>query len=175
MAIEDRTAIVSVVEETYALTGRVLSTDIPGDLASFVRPEILDQLRRAQFDPLVTDQEMLRQLQGAYFDLVQTVIQLRSQLLGATGESHDPALRQVGLTGNGRLVKVNGFRRALGRLLSAASPAARFRWIRKAFEWGNIILGSLGSVPVVGALADPIQELKDSVEAQADDDQNQVP
>jgi hypothetical protein len=46
-----------------------------------------------------------------------------------------------------------------------------FRWVKKAFEWGNIILGSLGAVPVVGLVADPIRELKESIEAQGDDDQ----
>jgi hypothetical protein len=43
--------------------------------------------------------------------------------------------------------------------------------LKKTFEWGNIILGSLGGVPGVGVVADPIRELKESIEAQGDDDQ----
>jgi hypothetical protein len=37
-------------------------------------------------------------------------------------------------------------------------------------KWTNIILGSLSAVPGVGILAEPLQELKDSVETQLDDD-----
>ena len=172
MTIEDRRAIVSVVEETYTLTGRVLSTDIPSDVLPGIRPDALDKLQHAEIDPLVTDEEMLQLLRAAYFDLVKTVIELRNQLLGTAGEAHDPALARVGLTGSGQLVKVRGFRRALDRIFTSV-PTARYKWIKKAFDWANIVLGSLGGVPIVGPLAEPIQELKESVEAQADDDQNQ--
>jgi len=174
MAIEDRRAIVSVVEETYALTGRVLSTEMPSAIMPGIRPEIQEQLRRAEIDPLVTDEEMVGLLRKAYFDLVQTVIELRNQLLGPSGESHDPALGQVGLTGSGQVVKVRGFRRAWEQIIRGGSGQARFKWVKKAFEWANILLGSLSGVPIVGSLAEPIQELKGSVEAQADDDQNQI-
>ena len=171
MALEDRAEIASVVEDAYALTGRVLSTDVPGILDPGVRPEIMQRIRNAEIDPLVTDEEMLSLLRAAYFDLVETVVQLRDQLLGPSGESYDPALQQVHLADRGRAVKVRGWRRALDHVLGGA-PSDRPKWIKKALEWANIILGSLGAVPVVGILADPIKELKESVEAQADDDQS---
>lgn len=171
MALEDRFEIVSVVEETYGLVGRVLSTDVPGALYPGIRPDIMERIRSAEIDPLVTDAEMLSLLRTAYFELVQTVVLLRDQLLGTAGETYDTSLQQVQLTGSGRSMKVRGWRRALDRVLSG--PAGdRPRWIKKALEWANIILGSLGGVPVIGPLADPIKELKESVEAQADDDQN---
>jgi hypothetical protein len=170
MPLEDRVEIASVVEETYGLVGRVLSTDIPGALYPGSRPDVMEQLRNAEIDPLVTDAEMLSLLRTAYFDLVQTVIQLRGQLLGPAGGNHDASLQRVQLTGSGRAMKVRGFRRSLGRALDGP-PSSRPRWIKKALEWANIILGSLGGVPVIGPLADPIKELKESVEAQADDDQ----
>lgn len=71
-------------------------------------------------------------------------------------------------------MKVRGFRRALERIFRGGPAEAKSRWVKKAFEWANIVVGSLGSVPVVGALAEPLQELKGSVEAQVDDDQSQV-
>src|SRR6266540_2557432 len=155
MSFEDREAIAATVEETYALVGRALSTDIPSDLlATAVRPEVMREIMEARVDPYVTDEEMLQLLRTAYFDLVGTVMRLHEELLGEDSERHDTQLANVALTGSGRAVKVPGF-----------------RWMKKAFEWGNIILGSLGGVPVVGALADPIKELKESVEAQGEDDQ----
>ncbi|SRR6266496_3929590 len=169
MSFEDREAIAATVEETYALVGRALSTDIPSDLlATAVRPEVMREIMEARVDPYVTDEEMLQLLRTAYFDLVGTVMRLHEELLGEDSERHDTQLANVALTGSGRAVKVRGFRRSLGE---AVSNVPGFRWMKKAFEWGNIILGSLGGVPVVGALADPIKELKESVEAQGEDDQ----
>lgn len=171
MALEDRIEIVSVIEETYSLVGRVLATEIPGAVYPGVRPDIMARLRNAEIDPLVTDTEMLSLLRSAYFDLTQTVILLRGQLLGTTGGNYDPPLQQVQLTGSGRSMKVRAWQRALDRILGGPANE-RPRWIKKAFQWANIILGSLGSVPGIGLIVDPIQELKESVEAQADDDQN---
>jgi hypothetical protein len=48
--------------------------------------------------------------------------------------------------------------------------AAGVRRVKKVFQWGNIILGSLGGVPVVGGVSDPIRELKEAIEARGDDD-----
>ncbi len=168
MSLEDREAIVATVEETYALMGRALSTDIPGSLReTAVRPEFIELISAAQMDPYVTDDEMLRLLQFAYIDLVETVLRLHEELLGKDGERYDEVLGAVALTGSGRAVKVGGFRRALGRIASVPG----LRWVKTAFKWGNVILGSLGAVPGVGILADPIRELKESIEAQGEDDQ----
>jgi len=114
---------------------------------------------------LVSDPEMLELLRAAYFDLINTVIQIQDELLGINGESYDRPLAQVQLTGSGRGVKIRGFRSALGKAVASVTGG-----VKRAFAWGNIILGSLGAVPVVGVLADPIRELKESVEAQADDE-----
>ena len=65
-------------------------------------------------------------------------------------------------------MKVGGFRRALNKVLPGILG---FQRLKKAFEWGNIILGSLRMVPGLGILVDPIKELKESIEAQGDDDQ----
>jgi hypothetical protein len=94
------------------------------------------------------------------------VLQIQGLLLGPDGESFDGALAQVHLTDSGRVVKVRGWRRALQRVLTGIPG------VKKALQWGNIILGSLGSVPVVGTAADAIKELKEAVEAQGDDDQS---
>jgi hypothetical protein len=169
MSVEDREAIVATVDETYALMGRALSTEIPGVVRGVaVRPDVIERIARARVQSYVTDEEMLALLREAYFDLVEAVIQIHEELLGATGESYDAGLRLVGLTGSGRAVKVRGFRRALAQVLENVPG---LRWVKKAFDWGNIILGSLGGVPGVGVVADPIRELKESIEAQGDDDQ----
>src|SRR5690349_5849460 len=107
MAEEDRKAIVSVVEETYALLGRALAADMPEALPG-ARPDILQRLRTAQIDPLVTDAEMLALLQDAYSDLGETVSQLNHELLGPSGDSHDDSLERAQLTGVGREMKVRG-------------------------------------------------------------------
>jgi hypothetical protein len=168
MSFEDREAIVATVEETYALMGRALNTDIPGRLAeSAVRPEAMEQITQAIIDPYVTDAEMLPLFQPAYYDLLESVLAFHDELLGQAGEQYDAPLAAVGLTGNGRALKVGGFRRSLGRALSGIPG---IRWVKKAFQWGNIILGSLGSIPVIGTVADSIQELKESIEAQGDED-----
>lgn len=170
MGLEDREAIVATVEETYALMGRALSTDIPSDVAATaVRPDVMQQISAAAVDQYVTDKEMLQLLRIAYFDLVSAVLRIHDELLGEDGERYDGDLENVALAGPGRAVKVGGFRRSLGRVLQNVPG---LRWIKKAFEWGNIILGSLGGVPVVGVVADPIRELKESIEAQGDDDQS---
>jgi len=168
MALDDREAIVATVEETYALMGRALAADVaPEVVERSVRPEIIEEIRAARVDSYVSDEEMLGLLREAYFDLVENILRIHEELLGEQGERYDPDLETAGLTGNGRAVKVRGFRRAIEWLRKAPGV----RWMRKAFEWGNIILGSLGGVPVVGVVSDPVRELKEAIEAQGDDDQ----
>ena len=169
MAEEDRKEIVSVVEETYALLGRALAANLPEDLPG-ARADVLEELSTTEIDPLVTDVEMIGLIRAAYAELGATVSQLNQQLLGTSGQQYDVPLQQAQLTGRGRRMKVRGFRRALNGVLNAVH-ADRPKWIRRALKWANIILGSLGAVPGVGALADPIKELKESVEAQADEDE----
>jgi hypothetical protein len=106
MSLEDREAIVATVEETYALMGRALSTDVPGGVSDVaVRPDVIERLARARVDPYVTDEEMLALLREAYFDLVESVIRIHEELLGDNGERYDADLRSVGLTGSGQTVK----------------------------------------------------------------------
>ncbi len=165
MSFEERQQIVATVEETYALMGVSLGAGVNSDLINNgVRPDVLAQLANAAVDPYVTDSEMRELLIIAYNDLLESVLRLSPVLLGDSGETFDGPLRQVGLAGSGLRVKVSGFRRALGRL-----PG--IRWVKKAFQWGNIILGSLGAVPGVGIITEPIQELKESIEAQGEEDQ----
>jgi len=164
MSYEERLDIVATVQETYALMGRCLGANIPEPIiANAIRPEILYRLQDAAMSPYVSDPEMLGLLLEAYYELVDSVFLLAQTLLGPAGEEYDAGLSRVGLTGSGLRVKVSGFRRGLSRL-----PG--IRWIRKTFEWGNIVLGSLGAVPGVGIITEPIQELKEAIEAQGDDD-----
>jgi len=148
--------------------GRALNTELPGQIfEKALRPEVIEGIGAADVEPYVSDEEMLGLLREAYFDLVETVLRLQEVLLGELGEELDPIVETVGLSGSGLRVKIVGFRRSVGRVVRGIPGV---RWVKKAFEWGNIILGSLGAVPVVGLIADPIRELKESIEAQGDDD-----
>jgi hypothetical protein len=171
MSLEDRQELIATVQEAYALMGLTLNVAPPDAIAGpiVVRPDVIGQIRQVYIDSYVTDQQMLLLLQQAYFDLLQNVLQLSTTLLGPNGQGYDNGIASVGLTGSGRAVKIRGFRQALNEGLSGAPG---FRWIKKTFKWANIILGSLSAVPGIGIIAEPIQELKESIEAQGDDDQN---
>lgn len=132
-----------------------------------LRPEAVGRLAEVPLDPYVTDTEMLELMRVAYFDLVERVLLLHEELLGESGERYDPELDAAALTSTGLAVKVHGFRGALGRLFGLGQG---HRWVRKAFQWADVILGSLGAVPALGVIPDAIKELKESVETQADDD-----
>jgi hypothetical protein len=169
MAYEDREDIVATVEETYALMGRALSIDIPyAVVENAVRREVLERLMGAEIDPYVTDSEMLELTRIPYLELVDNVLRVHEQFLSPSGEEYDSELDRRGLTGSGRAPKVRGFRNGPGRVLDHVPGT---RWIKGAFKWGNIILGSLGGVPGVGVVAGPIRELKESIEAQGDEDE----
>jgi hypothetical protein len=148
--------------------GRALGTGVPAQIReSALRPDVLQAIEEAQVAPYVRDEEMLGLLREAYFDLVDAVLRLQEVLLGELGEELDPSIEAVGLSGSGRQLKVTGFRRAVARVVEGLQGV---RWLRKAFDWGNIILGSLGAVPVAGLVAEPIRELKEAIETQGDDD-----
>lgn len=169
MSFEDREELVAAVQETYALMGRALQVLVdPRLIAISVRQDVMNQIVVAPIFPYVTDEQMLALLRPAYSDVVQNVLQISTTLQGDNGAVYDTRLADVGLTGSGRAVKVGGFRRALNKVLPGILG---FQRLKKAFEWGNIILGSLRMVPGLGILVDPIKELKESIEAQGDDDQ----
>jgi hypothetical protein len=112
---------------------------------------------------------VLSLLRTVYFDLVVGVVRMHEELLGEDGETYDSSLESVGLVGAGQVLKVGGFRRKLGRALESLPGVS---WLKRAFDWGNIVLGSLGGVPVVGLIADQIKELKEATEAQGEEDQS---
>lgn len=168
MSYQERQDIVATIQETYALMGRSLGDNSPYPfMANAVRPDVLSRIEAAAVDQYVSDPEMLGLLLEAYYDLIESVSLLSQTLLGEEGETYDVPLSRVGLTGSGLRVKVTGFRRGL---LGVLNRAPGFRWINKTFEWGNIILGSLGAVPGVGIITEPIHELKEAIEAQSDDE-----
>lgn len=166
MALEDREEIVATIQETYVLMGRAIQAEIPGEvLERALRQDAVHELLEVPIE-YVTDEELLGLFRETYYELVGNLFVIQDALLDARGEKYDYDLERVGLTGSGRALKVNGFRRAFDR----ARAFAGRRWVKKAFEWGNIILGSLGPVPVVGIAVEPIKELKESIEAQGDED-----
>lgn len=168
MSFEDRLALVATVQETYALMGRSLSTPIPDQIVErAVRPDTLQQLIEAPLEPYVTDTEMLELLRAAYYELLERIFILEAELLGEDGERHERRLLDAGLTDTGAAVKITGFRSALQRVIGAFGHRA----VRKAFQWADVILGSLGSIPAIGLATDAVKEIKESIETQADEDQ----
>jgi hypothetical protein len=166
MALEDREELVATIQETYVLMGRAIRAEIPDEVvARALREDAVRELLNVPID-YVTDEELLGLFQEVYYELIQNLFEVQDLLLGESGGEFDLDLQRVGLTGPGRALKVNGFRRAFDRV-RAFAPG---RWVKKAFEWGNIILGSLGPVPVVGMVVEPIKELKESIEAQGGED-----
>jgi hypothetical protein len=123
MTLEDRKAIVATVEETYALMGRALSTEVPSRLMpNAIRPDVMRQIFGASVDPYVTDEEMLPLLRLAYFDLVESVLRIREELVGPNGNSYETKLQDVGLTASGR----EEGRRIPSRTGTSSAGRARF-------------------------------------------------
>jgi hypothetical protein len=167
MALEDREEIVATIQETYILMGRAIQADAPDSIRErALRRDVVESLLETPIE-YVTDQELLGLFQETYFGLVDNVIQIQDELLADHGPEFDRDLERVGLTSAGRALKVRMFRRAVDRVRQLAPG----RWLRKAFKCGNIILGSLGPVPIVGIAAEPIQELKEAIETQGEEDQ----
>jgi hypothetical protein len=168
MAFEDRQQIVATVQETYAVMGRAIGTNVPeAVLRDPVRPDIMRQLSDLQIDWRVADEQMRNLLINAYEELAQNVLQLRYELLRPedVGPRYDYDLGQVGLTRNGWRVKWHGFSTGIDNLLRHRSrPAAK-----RVFRWANVILGSLSGVPGAGVVVEPLRELKESIEASGED------
>lgn len=166
MAFQDREEIVATIQETYVLMGRAIRAEIPGAIVEHaIREDVVQDLLEIPIEYL-TDQEMLGMFQEVYFELVENVLEVQRLLLEDSGEEFDDSLQRVGLTGAGRSLKVSRFRRAVDGVRNFMTRG----WVKKAFRCGNIILGSLGPVPVVGIAVEPIKELKESIEAQGEED-----
>jgi hypothetical protein len=170
LPFEDREAIVATIQETYVLMGRAIQMRVPEErleefLDRAVRRDVVEELLETPLE-YVTDEEFIEFFQRVYSELVENVFQIQDALLGEIGPELDGVLEQVGLAGSGRELKVGLFRRAIDRVRQFGSR----RWVKSAFKLGNIVLGSLGPVPVVGIAAEPIKELKESIEAKREED-----
>jgi hypothetical protein len=168
---QDREEIVATVQETYVLMGRAVGAQIPYErldefLQRAVRTDVVRELMQVQLEE-ATEDEFLELFQQVYFELVDNVFAIQDLLLGEGGEEFDDRLREVGLTGAGRELKVGRVRRAIDGVRQFGSRL----WVKRAFRLGNIVLGSLGPVPVVGIAAEPIKELKESIEAKREEDE----
>ncbi len=166
MALDDRRDVVPIVEETHALIGNSLATDVPRFLV--IRTELLDPLQQLLEQPLVDDPDMLAMMRRSYFELITNIEATQELLLGPQGEALDAPLAAAGLAGQRLALKTAGFRRELGGVLEQTERPRRKRWFRRAAKWANIVLGSLASVPIVGPVVEPLKEFKESVETQVE-------
>jgi hypothetical protein len=120
MALEDREEIVATIQETYVLMGRAIQAEIPGEVVE--RALRQDAVRELLDTPIeyVTDEELLGLFQETYYELIGNLFVIQDALLDERGEKYDYDLERVGLTGSGRALKVNGFRRAFDRVRALA-------------------------------------------------------
>lgn len=158
--------VVSVVEETHALIGNSLATDVPPFLV--IRRELVEPLQRLLEQPLIDDFEMVALMRASYFQLIDNVSTTQELLLGPQGETLDAQLAAAGLTGQLLAQKITGFRRELVGVLEQTERPRRKRWFRRVAKWADIVLGSLSSVPIVGPVVEPLKEFKESVETQVE-------
>lgn len=167
MTFEDRLDLVSIVEETHALIGTSLSFEFRP--FTVVRPEIAELLHRPFPEPLIVDDDEMRFLMNdAFVELIKNVEQIQELLLREEGARFDARLQAAGLGGVQLAIKRRGFRRELQGTLTAETRRLRRRFFGRALKWGNIALGSLTSVPLVGLIAEPLKEFKECVEVQRD-------
>jgi hypothetical protein len=80
----------------------------------------------------------------------------------------DEDLVGVGLTGTGLALKQGGFDVAVEEYMASTSWLQRRKWFGGVLRWLDVVLGSLGSVPALSVVLDPIKEWKESVEAQVE-------
>src|SRR4051794_15124388 len=116
MTYDDRASLVSLAEETYALAGHLLASEIPVALGA-VRPEVVDELRDGTGEPFISDAGKLERLRKSYEGSFEHVLQLQEELLSPDGERYDEPLSQVGLTDDELRVDLEEFRRELGQFL----------------------------------------------------------
>ena len=80
----------------------------------------------------------------------------------------DRELTRRGLVGAGLDLKEGRQRKALSEYREATPWLRRRKWFRNTLKWTDIVLGSLASIPGLGAAVEPLKEWKESVEAQLD-------
>jgi len=72
------------------------------------------------------------------------------------------------MTGTGLALKQAGFDGAVEEYIASLTWLQRRKWFKGVLRWLDVVLGSLSSIPVLGAVLDPIKEWKESVEAQTE-------
>lgn len=145
--------------------GGIADVNWPGSLL-FVDEAVPVLSQRRVFTPLIENTELLSYFRAAWEELATPHRLLILRLLGAESESMDLELATRGLTDAGLDLKVAGFLEAEREYLNATRWLQRRKWCRGMLRWANVVLGSLGSVPIIGVAVDPLREWKESIEAQ---------
>ncbi len=96
-------------------------------------------------------------------------------MLGPESEVLDEALEARGLADDGLALKQAGFDAAMQEYLAATSWLRRPKWFRGLLRWADVVLGSLGSIPALGSVTDPIKKWKRAVEAQVETETGRRP
>ncbi|MGE0818204.1 MAG: hypothetical protein AB7O74_06020 [Candidatus Nanopelagicales bacterium] len=120
--------------------------------------------------PILEDRDLLPYFQSAWQELRSPHDRLLRLMLTGENLELDQALTDAGLTDASLALKEAGLERALDEYESARTWLSRRRWFRGALRWADVILGSLASIPAIGAVVEPIKEWKESVEVQVDNE-----
>jgi hypothetical protein len=163
MSYEDRAALVSVVEETYALIAQTLEVGSPIAIGA-IRPEIVDQIRGAETGAMFTDPHVLRSLRQGYADGLDTILALQEALLNEDADQYDQPLADTGFP-EGR-ANVVAFRHALAQFLTVGSAAGRQQHAIALLQAASAILQPLSRD---GGLAVRARSLLDLVDAVRDE------
>jgi hypothetical protein len=130
--LEERALLANVVNEVY---------------------ELCDETIRSAWLP----RDMIQQYDEALLR-VNVAMQDGLEILLSDDPEVSERLDRAGLGGAELDLKVTGWRRWLRRFRERRTTGL----LRRAFKWGNVILGSLSSVVVA---FEPLREIKESIEA----------
>jgi hypothetical protein len=155
MSYDDRAALVSVVDETYALIGLLLAARVPL-AAGAVRPEVVDRVRDAHVEP-VFDAPTVVDLQDDYEGVFESVLELQEALLNDDADTYDEVLVGAGFRDGGQPT-IDAFRRELDRFLSDVSVDPRGQAL-ELLAHATTMLQPLTRAGGLSVISKPLQEL----------------
>lgn len=143
VSYDDRAALVSVIDETYAVIGCLLASRIPL-AAGAVRPEVVDSLRGVNVEPAV-DITTLASLRDVYDGALDSVLELQEALLDDAGDAYDSFFSEPEVHRDEQTA-IPAFREELAALVTALTTG-RTEHASNVLDHGAEALRPLDQVP----------------------------
>ncbi len=156
MSHGQRAAVVSVIEEIYALVGRLLATRVPLGVGA-VRPEVVERISALPDFRLPTDPGNLRLLQQRYVDAFDAMLQIQEALLDESADRADADVSDDGTADRNEAVAM--FRDGLGKLLAADERGIDAEQIGQVIARARSVYQPVVSELRVADMAQPITSL----------------